>query len=163
MTTDGLDWLALQGIELPVSAAAKEKAQIDSGLDVHDWPYVTPWLAQVAQPAEAPTGDPEGHATPSLAGTLDQLDQAAADLDATVLAMVEADAEILTAKPAKVFADLGIVSARSSAADVGLIVLIGPGGKIAADLTIDQASALPDSRAEVLTALIAHQLRRVMA
>lgn len=164
LTHKGSAWLDSQGFELPVTERAKEQAQKASLLDIHDWPYVTPWLAQVAQPAEAPADVTEADA-PTLAATLDQLDEAAVDLDRTVLALVAAEAEILTANPAKVFADLGITVAEQSTDDgfEGVIALIGPDNQRVTYLTVDVDGELPDSRAKALAALIAHQLRRVMA
>lgn len=164
-TEAGARWLDLQGIELPVTAAAKEAAQKASLLEAGEHPYITPWLAQVAQPAAAPAAAAQEDPAPSLKATLDQMDQAAADLDRTVLALVEADAEILTANPAKVFADLGITSADMFGGEglEGVITLLGPDNQPVTHLTVDVDGQLPDTRAQALAALIAHQLRRVMA
>ena len=164
LTHKGSAWLDSQGFELPVTDAAKEKAQIASGLDIHDWPYVTPWLAQVAQPAEAPIDSAQA-ASDRVASDSAQSDEAAADLDRTVLALVAARGEVLMANPAKVFADLGITSVDMFGGDgfEGVITLLGPDNQPVTHLTVDIDGELPDSRAKALAALIAHQLSRVLA
>jgi len=165
LTHKGSAWLDSQGFELPVTEAAKEKAQIASGLEIHDWPYVTPWLAQVAQPAEAPIDSAQAASdrVASDSAQTDEADATAAALDETILALVAADAEILTGNPAKVFSDLGISDVRASASNAGLIIFSGPDNQPVTHLTVDVDGELPDSRAEALAGLIAHQLRQVLA